>query len=116
MLSVELGPGLLGQVFDGLQNPLEEISRQFGYFLPRGVDPPALDHTYQWAFTPAVRIGTMLGPGDTVGHVQEGPLCHRIMIPFDTPESVEITWVQEGSVDVDVAVARYRDPKARNGR
>ncbi|MCO6439543.1 MAG: V-type ATP synthase subunit A [Nitrococcus mobilis] len=109
MLSVELGPGLLGQVFDGLQNPLEEIAGRFGYFLPRGFDFPALDRKHQWAFTPAVRIGSKLGPGDTVGHVQEGRLQHKIMLPFHGSGEVEITWIQEGSFSVDVGVARYRD-------
>ena len=113
MLSVALGPGLLGQVFDGLQNPLEEIAGEFGYFLPRGVDRAALDPRQPWSFVPTARIGDRLCAGDTLGTVQEGRFAHRIMVPFDEPGEVEVTWIQEGAFPVDVAVARIRDEGGR---
>ncbi len=72
LLSVTLGPGLLGQVYDGLQNPLEGLAVGHGTFLPRGVYVPSLDMVKKWAFNPAVEFGTKLKAGDTLGTVQEG--------------------------------------------
>ncbi|MGR9105831.1 MAG: V-type ATP synthase subunit A [Gammaproteobacteria bacterium] len=108
MLSAMLGPGLLGQVFDGLLNPLHVLARQHGYFLPRGVSVDSLDTDKKWAFTPRVSIGAKLPPGGTVGTVPEGPFEHRIMVPFDEPEEVEITWVRSGNLRIHEPVARYR--------
>ncbi|SHE32886.1 V/A-type H+-transporting ATPase subunit A [Modicisalibacter ilicicola DSM 19980] len=109
MLSVTLGPGLLGQIYDGLQNPLEQIALQSGFFLPRGLHLPALDRTAKWSFSPRVRMGTSLHAGDTLGTVQEGRFTHRIMVPFDARGEQEVSWIQEGSFAVDVPVARLRD-------
>ncbi|MBQ5841359.1 MAG: V-type ATP synthase subunit A, partial [Clostridia bacterium] len=81
LMSVELGPGLLTQIYDGLQNPLPELAEKCGYFLERGeyLNPiPDLD----WEFTPAVAVGDTVRPGDTVGTVPEGIFCHKIMVPF----------------------------------
>ena len=81
LMSVELGPGLLTQVFDGLQNPLPELAEKCGFFLERGVylDPiPDLE----WEFTPAVKPGDSVVAGDTIGTVPEGLFTHRIMVPF----------------------------------
>lgn len=108
MLSVSLGPGLLGQVYDGLQNPLETLAADFGYFLPRGVEAAPLDTHQKWSFIPTVRAGDRLVAGDVIGTVQEGRYTHKIMIPFDEPGTVEITWIQEGSVTIEVPVARIR--------
>ena len=108
MLSVSLGPGLLGQVYDGLQNPLESLASEYGYFLPRGVEAPPLDRNQKWSFVPIVRIGDKLQAGATIGAVQEGRYSHKIMIPFDEPGTVEVTWIQEGSVTIEVPVARIR--------
>ncbi len=109
MLSVELGPGLLRQVYDGLQNPLEELARDHGFFLPRGVHPPALDRQRSWAFTPEVRTGDRLCAGDVLGSVPEGKIEHKITIPFDERGEVEVLWIQEGRFTVDTPVARIRD-------
>ncbi|HWP00065.1 MAG TPA: V-type ATP synthase subunit A [Methylococcus sp.] len=109
MLSATLGPGLLGQVYDGLQNPLEDLAAQFGYFLPRGVEIAPLDRRKKWAFEPGIRIGARLVAGDPIGIVHEGRYLHKIMIPFDQVGEVEVTWVMEGSVQVDTIVARIRD-------
>ena len=81
LMSVELGPGLLTQVFDGLQNPLPELAQQCGFFLQRGVylDPiPNKD----WEFTPLVKPGDHVSAGDAVGSVPEGLFTHLIMVPF----------------------------------
>lgn len=82
MLAVELGPGLLGQVYDGLQNPLPELAEQAGFFLERGIYINALDRDKTWQFTPKVKVGDVVSPGDTLGIVPEGPFDHRIMVPF----------------------------------
>jgi len=113
MLSVTLGPGLLGQVYDGLQNPLENLAARHGFFLPRGVEAEALDHKRRWSFVPSVRIGAKLQAGEPIGTVQEGRFSHKIMVPFDEPGEVEVTWIQEGSVTVDDIVARIRDSQGR---
>lgn len=110
LLSVALGPGLLGQVYDGLQNPLEQIALQHGYFLPRGSELPALDPHQKWSFVPRVRAGARLRAGDVLGTVQEGRFAHKIMVPFDEPDEVEVTWIQEGSFTVEVTVARLAGP------
>ncbi len=109
MLSVELGPGLLGQVYDGLQNPLREIADDFGNFLPRGVDRNALDSSRKWRFVPAVQAGRTLRAGDALGTVQERHFRHKIMVPFDVPGQVDVTWIQEGSFDLRTPVARIED-------
>jgi len=113
MLSVVLGPGLLGQVYDGLQNPLESIAIQYGTFLPRGAAMPALDFKKKWSFVPRVQTGARLRAGGLLGTVQEGRFTHKIMVPFDQQGEIEVTWIQEGSVTLDTPVVRVRD---RHGR
>ncbi|AEG00766.1 V-type ATP synthase subunit A [Methylomonas methanica] len=108
LLSVELGPGLLGQVYDGLQNPLDVLATEFGFFLPRGVDFPALDRNAKWAFTPCVQSGCKLLAGAALGNVQERRFKHKIMVPFDIKGEVEVTWIQQGNVTVDEPVAKIR--------
>jgi len=83
LLSVELGPGLLGQIFDGLQNPLPELADEFGYFLPRGVFRQALDVKKKWAFTPTAKKGDVVTKGIPLGHVPEGIFKHLIMVPLN---------------------------------
>ena len=82
LLSVELGPGLLGQIYDGLQNPLPELAEQSGFFLQRGMYLDALDSTRLWSFTPAIASGRRVTGGDCIGSVPEGLFEHRIMVPF----------------------------------
>ncbi|MBF0620958.1 MAG: V-type ATP synthase subunit A [Magnetococcales bacterium] len=113
MLSVSLGPGLLGQVYDGLQNPLEELAVQYGTFLPRGAEESALDRKRSWSFVPIVQVGTRLKAGDVIGTVQEGRLAHKIMVPFDQPGEVVVTWIQQGAFTIDMAVAHLKDEKGR---
>jgi V/A-type H+-transporting ATPase subunit A len=109
MLSVTLGPGLLGQVYDGLQNPLEKVAMAHGYFLARGIQLDALDRTQKWSFVPTVQTGAHLEAGAVVGTVQEGRYTHKIMVPFDESGKVEVSWIQQGSFTVEVPVARLRD-------
>ena len=82
MLSAELGPGLLKQIYDGLQNPLPQLAEQCGFFLQRGTYLNALDRKIKWAFTPAAKPGDRLTAGETLGTVPEGIFTHRIMVPF----------------------------------
>ncbi len=82
MLSVVLGPGLLGQVYDGLQNPLHKLAEQTGYFLTPGVYIHALDTEAKWDFTPTAEVGATITSGETLGTVPEGMFDHHIMVPF----------------------------------
>ena len=109
LLSVTLGPGLLGRVYDGLQNSLPDLSASYGNFLPRGVIAPALDLKKKWSFTPKAHVADRLKAGDTIGTVPEGRYTHKIMVPFDIAGEVEVTWIQEGNFAVDSPVARVRD-------
>ena len=81
LLSVELGPGLLTQVFDGLQNPLPELAEKCGFFLERGVYVDPLPDR-EWDFTPVKSVGDTVIAGDYFGTVPEGLFTHRIMVPF----------------------------------
>ncbi|MGB4406699.1 MAG: V-type ATP synthase subunit A [Sphaerochaeta sp.] len=112
MLSVELGPGLLQQIYDGLQNPLPKLAEQCGFFLQRGVylDPiPNKD----WEFTPSAKLGDVLRPADTFGTVPEGLFTHEIMLPFSFPEvDWKITAIKEkGTYNVRENIATVEDPK-----
>jgi V/A-type H+/Na+-transporting ATPase subunit A len=109
LLSVTLGPGLLGRVYDGLQNSLPDLSAAYGNFLPRGVIAPALDLQKKWSFTPKAHVADLLRAGDVIGTVPEGRYTHKIMVPFDTAGEVELIWVQAGNFTVDTPVARVRD-------
>ena len=82
LLSVELGPGLLTQVFDGLQNPLPALAEQCGFFLQRGTYLDPLPRDIKWAYTPIVKVGDLVEAGDTLGTVPEGLYEHQIMVPF----------------------------------
>ena len=87
LLSVELGPGLLTQIYDGLQNPLPELANQCGFFLQRGVYLDAIENN-EWEFTPSMKVGDTVVAGDSFGSVPEGIFTHLIMVPF----SVQGEW------------------------
>jgi V/A-type H+-transporting ATPase subunit A len=106
MLSAVLGPGLLGQVFDGLQNPLPALARDYGFFLPRGHSTNSLDLARKWEFEPVVKAGARVVAGDTLGVTHEGHLQHKIMVPFDEKETVEVSWIRAGNLSVQDPVAR----------
>jgi V/A-type H+-transporting ATPase subunit A len=113
LLSVTLAPGLLGQVYDGLQNPLAVLADRFGFFLPRGVDVEGVDETRQWDFTPSAAPGDTVRAGDVLGSVPEGHLRHKIMAPFDLQGSAEVVLLRPGSHAVGDTVARLRDAHGR---
>ncbi len=85
MLSVSLGPGLLGQVFDGLQNPLSVLAERHGFFLPRGADVPPLDQQKKWPFTPAVAAGDRVAAGPSSARPGKGPSITRSWRPLTWP-------------------------------
>jgi V/A-type H+-transporting ATPase subunit A len=93
LLSVELGPGLLKQVYDGLQNPLPELAEKAGLFLKRGLYVYPLDRAAKWAWTPKAAVGDTVRSGDCVGSVPEGIFEHRIMVPFAWPGEWKLTWI-----------------------
>ncbi len=82
LLSVELGPGLLGQVYDGLQNPLPDLAKQAGWFLERGIYVQPLDQDAEWEFTPTAKPGDTVRAGEYVGTVPEKSFVHKIFVPF----------------------------------
>ncbi|MHA1831095.1 MAG: V-type ATP synthase subunit A, partial [Candidatus Helarchaeota archaeon] len=82
-LSVELGPGLIGSIFDGIQRPLTEIGKKFGGFIPRGVKLPALDRHKKWHFVPKVKVNDKVKPGDILGEIKESEvIVHKLMTPY----------------------------------
>ncbi len=96
-LSVELGPGLLGQTFDGLQNPLFDVHAATGAFLAPGIYLPALDRARRHPFSPVVAPGDVVFAGDAVGTVPEGPFTHPIMVPFGLEGPLEVLEVADES-------------------
>lgn len=103
-LSVELGPGLIKGIFDGIQRPLEKIMEQIGNNLSRGVEVPALPRDIKWHFNPTVKEGDEVSAGDEIGFVQETDLVrHKIMVPFGV--SGKIKAISEGDYTVEETVA-----------
>jgi len=104
-LSVELGPGLLTSIYDGIQRPLEVLQDQMGDFILRGVLAPGLDHQKKWAFKPAKKAGDAVRGGETIGTVQETEsIVHKIMVHPDVPPT-KIKSIQAGDYTVDDVVA-----------
>lgn len=109
-LSVELGPGLIGSIFDGIQRPLDDIMKASGNNLKRGVEVPALKRDKKWNFGPKVKVGDEVEPGDIIGTVAETELVkHRIMVPDGVFGIVES--IKEGRYAVDQAVATIKTTK-----
>jgi len=115
LLSVELGPGLLTSVYDGLQNPLTLLAEKSGFFLKRGVYLRALDAEKKWIFHPTAVAGAKLLPGDSIGYVDEGVIRHRIMIPFAWKGEWTLdTIVSEGEYTIDDPVAAASDAQGNH--
>jgi V/A-type H+-transporting ATPase subunit A len=110
LLSIELGPGMLGQIFDGLQNPLPEIARQCGFFLQRGVYIKALSDTRTWDFSPLVKTGDAVRAGDKIGFVAEKIFKHYCMVPFSWQGNFNVQSIEDaGKVTIREAVAQIKD-------
>ncbi len=105
-MSVELGPGMLDNIYDGIQRPLPEMRRQSGDCIARGIDVPALDRTKKWKFEPVAKPGDKVIPGDVLGTVQEtSAILHKIMVPYGISGTVKsIIPAREQTVSERVAV------------
>ncbi len=115
LLSVELGPGLLTQVFDGLQNPLPALAEECGFFLQRGKYLKALPREKKWKFSPLAKAGDTVVAGDAIGQVPEGIFDHKIMVPFRLPGRMTVKFVaNEGEFTVEDVVAVVIDDKGRD--
>ncbi|MCS7142703.1 MAG: V-type ATP synthase subunit A [Aigarchaeota archaeon] len=108
-LSVTLGPGMIGSVYDGVQRPLDRIAKQVGPFVKRGVTVPSLQVEKRWKFIPTVKKGSRVGPGDVIGVVQESPLVEcKIMVPPNVP-SGELTELEpEGEYTIEDEIAEVK--------
>ena len=104
-LSVELGPGLLEAMFDGIQRPLKEFKEKAGDFLNKGIEVPSLNRDKKWEFVPTAQVGEHVVAGDIIGTVQETTLInHKIMIPFGVEGKIKSIQAGEFTVVEDVAV------------
>jgi len=114
MLSAQLGPGLLGQIYDGLQNPLPVLAEQAGWFLERGVYADGLNTEKKWEFTPTAQIGDVLRAGEYIGTVPEGPFTHKIFVPFNLLGNYTLkSIVEKGEYTVTETVAVLADERGR---
>ncbi|OUQ22880.1 V-type ATP synthase subunit A [Lachnoclostridium sp. An131] len=104
-LSVELGPGLIGSIFDGIQRPLDEIMKLTGNNLKRGVEVPSLNREQKWNFVPSVSVGDELQPGDVLGTVKETEaVVQKIMVPPEVSGTVKSICAGEYTVEDTIAV------------
>ncbi len=109
-MSVELGPGLIGSIFDGIQRPLDDIMRVSGNNIARGVEVSSLKRDKVWKFTPSLKAGDKVVAGDVVGTVQETDVVlHKIMVPFGVEG--EIASINEGEFHVDDTVCVVKTAK-----
>lgn len=113
LLSLNLGPGMLGVIFDGLQNPLTQLGEQDGFFLKRGREIYPLDVNRAWNFRPSVTIGERIGSGHVLGNVTERNITHKIMAPFDLTETVEVVSVAAGPASVEQTVVTAKDSSGK---
>jgi V/A-type H+-transporting ATPase subunit A len=106
-LSVELGPGLISSIYDGIQRPLDIIRIKEGDFVTRGVELPSLDREKKWKFNPLVKEGQQVEAGDFLGEVEETPLVkHRIMVPSGASGKVEK--IRKGNFTFEETVAKIQ--------
>ena len=109
-LSVQLGPGLLKSIYDGIQRPLDVLREQSGDFISRGKIIPALDQKKKWDFVPVKKKGDQVAPGEIIGEIQETQLIkHKIMIPPNV--SGELVDISEGQFTVNDNVATLKNGK-----
>ena len=107
-LSMQLGPGLLTSIYDGIQRPLDVLREQSGDFISRGKVIPALDQTKKWDFVPLKKKGDTVSPGEIIGEVQETPLImHKIMVPYNVEG--QLSEISEGKFTVNDIVATVQN-------
>lgn len=111
-MSVELGPGLIGSIYDGIQRPLDDIMKLSGNNLHRGVEVPALKRDRQWEFVPALKVGDSVAAGDVLGTVQETEIVsHKIMVPPGLLGTVKD--IRAGAFPVTETVAVVETPDGK---
>ncbi len=114
MLSADLGPGLLGQIYDGLQNPLPVLAEQAGWFLERGIYADGLNAEKKWEFTPTANVGDVVRAGEHIGTVPEGPFTHKIFIPFYLLGNYTVKSIADkGEYTVKETIAVVTDERGR---
>ena len=107
-LSVELGPGLLTSIYDGIQRPLPVLQDKMGDYIERGVSAPGLDHSKKWDFVPTVKAGDSVEGGQTIGTVQETPtISHKILVP--PRSSGKVTELKKGTYTIDDVIGKLDD-------
>ncbi|MBI4399558.1 V-type ATP synthase subunit A, partial [Candidatus Micrarchaeota archaeon] len=112
-LSVELGPGLLTSIFDGIQRPLQSIRKDSGDFIKRGVVVNSLDRKKDWEFKPKVKKGAKVNEGDVLGEIDEtGLITHKILVPPKV--SGEVTDIKAGKFTIEEVVCTIRNGKQEN--
>jgi V/A-type H+-transporting ATPase subunit A len=107
-LAVELGPGLLTSIYDGIQRPLAVLVDKMGNFIERGVSAPGLSHEKKWTFKPVVKAGDKIEPGAILGTVQETNIVHRVMLPPNVKPGV-IKVIKSGDFTVDEIICVLED-------
>ncbi len=109
-LAVELAPGLIESIFDGIQRPLTELYRRDGDRIRKGAEVPKLDREKQWEFVPSAKVGQTLQAGDVLGTVQETPaVVQKIMVPFGVSGTLE--WLHQGNATITQPIAKLRTPE-----
>ena len=107
-LSVELGPGLLTSIYDGIQRPLPVLQEKMGDYIERGVTAPGLDHSKKWDFVPTVDVGASVDGGQMIGTVQETPtISHKILVPPFS--SGKVTELKKGTYTIDDIIGKLDD-------
>lgn len=109
-LSVELGPGLIESIFDGIQRPLTALREISGDRIARGIDVRSLNHEKKWKFNPTAKIGDKLIAGDEVGYVQENDIIrHKIMVPYKVEG--ELIEIYDGEYTIDETIGKLKNSK-----
>ena len=107
-LAVELGPGLLTSIYDGIQRPLSVLVDKMGNFIERGVSAPGLSHEKKWTFKPLIKAGDKVEPGAVLGEVQETNIVHKVMLPPNAKAGVVKT-IKAGDFTVDEIICILED-------
>ena len=113
-LSVELAPGIVGGIYDGIQRPLDQIVASYGDRITRGVRVDKIDRTKKWRFVPTVKPGSRVEAGDSIGYVKETPIVeHKILVPFGVEGKIEKITAGEFTVTETVATVKCDDGKEK---
>lgn len=106
-LSVDLGPGLMSSIYDGIQRPLKSLYKESGNFITRGINVPALDRDKKWDFMPKVKQGDKVVAGDILGEVKEMSIMHKIMVPVSI-KNAEVVSIKKGEFNITEVVAELK--------